>query len=293
MYGHQVQAVGNCRTHSVCCRIDRANNNLQLLVRNGLKPLVVVRLSPQIRQGILKGTANQFDGEYPKKCLNLISVCSTHVCLYVRSARALPYMPESLLGGTKNNSLMLWCMLHLCALSACLLFAWAARYVRRCAPMLVFGPLLGLGAWRPLWVLLAVVFVVVGLSREFFPITRVRIRLCLASGWVCVGYLCGGPALALCVGGCVFRVVAACCTEASPKPSLGWVSCLCGTRVVLAYVRGCLHVDSGSKHHPCWWLWSCTGTHSGLPVTGGLILHCCRRWFLSSTLVLVTPCPVL
>ena len=48
-----------------------------------------------------------------------------------------------------------------------------------------------------------------------------------------------------CVGGCVFRVVVACCTEASPKPSLGPVSCLCGTRVVLAYVRGCLHVDSG------------------------------------------------
>ena len=110
-------------------------------------------------------------------------------------------------------------------------------------------PLLGLGAWRPLWVLLAVVFVVVGLSREFFPITRVRIRLCLAFGWVCVGYLCGGPALALCVGGCVFGVVVACCTEASPKPSLGWVSCSCGTRVVLAYVRGCLHVDSGSKHY--------------------------------------------
>ena len=162
-----------------------------------------------------------------------------------------------------------------------------------CALCWCLVPLLGLGAWRPLWVLLAVVFVVVGLSRELFPITRVRIRLCLASGWVCVGNLGGGPALALCVGGCVFRVVVACCTEASPKPSLGWVSCLCGTRVVLAYVRGCLHVDSGSKHHPCWWLWSCTGTHSDLPVTGGLILHCCPRWFLSSTLVLVTPCPVL
>ena len=139
-------------------------------------------------------------------------------------------------------------MLHLCALSACLLFAWAARCVRRSVrPMWCLVPLLGLGAWRPLWVLLAVVFVVVGLSREFFPITRVRIRLCLASGWVCVGYLCGRPALALCFGGCVFRVVVACCTEASPKPSLGWVSCLCGTRVVLAYVRGCLHVDSGSN----------------------------------------------
>ena len=120
-----------------------------------------------------------------------------------------------------------------------------------CAPYVVFALLLGLGAWRPLWVLLAVVFVVVGLSRELFPITRVRIRLCLASGWVCVGYLCGGPALALCVGGCVFRVVVACCTEASPKPSLGWVSCLCGTRVVLAYVRGCLHVDSGIDTTPC------------------------------------------
>ena len=123
-----------------------------------------------------------------------------------------------------------------------------ARCVRRSVrPMWCLVPLLGLGAWRPLWVLLAVVFVVVGLSREFFPITRVRIGLCLASGWVCVGYLCGGPALALCVGGCVFRVVVAFCTEASPKPSLGWVSCLCVTRVVLAYVRGCLHVDSGSN----------------------------------------------
>ena len=81
-----------------------------------------------------------------------------HVCLYVRSARALPYMPESLLGGTKNNSLMLWCMLHLCALSACLLFAWAARAVcvALCAlcgvwslcPVLVPGALSG-SSW--LW----------------------------------------------------------------------------------------------------------------------------------------------
>ena len=159
-------------------------------------------------------------------------------------------MPESLLGGTKNNSLMLRCMSHLCALSACLLFAWAARAVCVAVrPMLVFCPSVGSWCLAPLWVLLAVVFVVVGLSREFFPITRVRIRLCLASGWVCVGYLGGGPALALCVGGCVFLVVVACCSKASPKPSLGWVSCLCGTRVVLAYVRGCLHVDSGSKHY--------------------------------------------
>ena len=134
-----------------------------------------------------------------------------------------------------------------CALSACLLFAWAARAVCVAVrPVWCLVPLLGLGAWRPLWVLLAVVFVVVGLSRELFPITRVRIRLCLASGWVCIGYLGGGPALALCVGGCFFRLLVACCTEASPKPSLGWVSCLCGTRVVLAYVRGCLHVDSGN-----------------------------------------------
>ena len=90
-----------------------------------------------------------------------------HVCLYVRRVRALPYMPESLLGGTKNNSLMLRCMLHLCALSACLLFAWAAGAVCVAVrPMLRLVPLLGLGAWRPLWVLLAVVFMVVGLSKK-------------------------------------------------------------------------------------------------------------------------------
>ena len=138
------------------------------------------------------------------------------------------------------------CYTSLPFLPVCCLRGPRAMCASLCALCWCLVSLLGLGAWRPPWVLLAVVFMVVGLCRESFPITRVRIRLCLASGWVSVGYLCAGPALVLCVGGCVFSVVVACCTEASAKRSLGWVACLCATRVVLVYVRGCLHVDSGN-----------------------------------------------
>ena len=158
-------------------------------------------------------------------------------------------MPESLLGGTKNNSLMLRCMLHLCALSACLLFAWAARAV--CVALCALC-----GVWSLCWVL--VPGALSGSSWlwcSWLLASAGNYSPSHAYAYACAWHLAGcasgtlvvGPRLLCVLVAVFFCVVVACCTEASPKPSLGWVSCLCGTRVVLAYVRGCLHVDSGSN----------------------------------------------
>ena len=144
---------------------------------------------------------------------------------------------------------MLRCMLHLCALSACLLFAWATRAgcVALCAlcgvlslcSVLVPGALSGSSWLWCSWLLAS--------AGNYSP----SHAYAYACAWHLAGCASGtfvvGPRL-LCVLVAVFFVwwLLVAPRRHLSRHSVGF-SCLCGTGVVLAYVRGCLHVDSESN----------------------------------------------